>query len=156
MTTRAELNNNKSAYESNLDLFIQYFRNPHIRNRSRARLEDIARELIDVRVRVNETKRTAVRNVHLDLIPDTNIDIFEFAAYLDEETNAIARNLAAWLFQYSKWSLISLFQYISWFTNHGSLMIVFQYTLWFTISPVSMNCLVQYVSCFNTLNGSLY
>jgi hypothetical protein len=84
MTTRAELNKT-NAYESNLDLFIQYFRNPHIRNRSRARLEDIARELIDVRVRANETKRTAVRNVHLDLIPDTNIDIFEFASWMKKQ-----------------------------------------------------------------------
>lgn len=85
--------NKSSAYDSNLDLVIQYFQNPLVRSRSRNQLERIARELIEIRVRANETKRTAVKDVHLDLLRDLpNIDIFEFAEYLDEETNAIARN----------------------------------------------------------------
>lgn len=46
---------NSSAYEINLDLFIQYFRNPTIRDRSRSQLERIARELVEIRVRANET-----------------------------------------------------------------------------------------------------
>lgn len=82
-----------SAYDNNVDLFIQYFQNPLIRSRSKSQLERIARELIEIRVRANETKRTAVKNVHLDLLKNIQIDIFEFAFYLDEETNAIARNM---------------------------------------------------------------
>ncbi|MGH9984442.1 MAG: hypothetical protein ACRD8W_10865 [Nitrososphaeraceae archaeon] len=50
---------NSSAYETNLDLFIQYFWNPTIRDRSRSQLERIARELVEIRVRANETRRTA-------------------------------------------------------------------------------------------------
>lgn len=70
--------------------------NPIVRNRSRNQLEKIARDLIDIRVSASETKITAVKNVHLDLLRDLpNLDIFEFAEYLDEETNAIARNMQA-------------------------------------------------------------
>lgn len=35
--------NQTSAYDNNLDLFIQYFQNPIIRNRSKSQLERIAR-----------------------------------------------------------------------------------------------------------------
>jgi hypothetical protein len=86
------INKTKSnTYETNLDLFIQYYQNPTIRSRSKPQLERIGRELIDIRVRANESKRVAVKNIHLDLLK--TIDIFDFASYLDEETNAIARNL---------------------------------------------------------------
>jgi hypothetical protein len=77
-----------NTYETNLDLFISYYENPGIRSRSKPQLERISRELIDIRVRANESKRTAVKNIHLDLLK--TIDIFDFASYLDEETNAIA------------------------------------------------------------------
>jgi hypothetical protein len=77
-----------NTYETNLDLFVQYYRNP-----SKPQLERIGKELIDIRVRANESKRTAVKNIHLDLLRSIEIDIFDFASYLDEETNAIARNL---------------------------------------------------------------
>ena len=88
------INKTKSnTYETNLDLFIQYYQNPTIRSRSKPQLERIGRELIDIRVRANESKRVAVKNIHLDLLRSIEIDIFDFASYLDEETNAIARNL---------------------------------------------------------------
>lgn len=88
------INKTKSnTYETNLDLFIQYYKNPTIRSRSKPQLERIGRELIDIRVRANESKRVAVKNIHLDLLRSIEIDIFDFASYLDEETNAIARNL---------------------------------------------------------------
>jgi len=35
--------NQTSAYDNNLDLFIQYFQNPIIQNRSRSQLERIAK-----------------------------------------------------------------------------------------------------------------
>ena len=90
------INSNNSTYDTTLDLFINYFQNPIVRNRSRNQLEKIARDLIDIRVSANETKRTAVKNVHLDLLKDLpNLDIFEFAIYLDEETIATARNMQA-------------------------------------------------------------
>ena len=83
------INSNNSTYDTTLDLFINYFQNPIVRNRSRNQLEKI-------RVSANETKRTAVKNVHLDLLKDLpNLDIFEFALYLDEETIATARNMQA-------------------------------------------------------------
>jgi hypothetical protein len=82
-----------NTYDTNLDLFVQYYRNPSIRSRSKPQLERIGKELIDIRVRANESKRTAVKNIHLDLLKSIEIDIFDFASYLDEETNAIARNL---------------------------------------------------------------
>jgi hypothetical protein len=88
------INKTKSnTYETNLDLFIQYYQNPTIRSRSKPQLERIGRELIDIRVRANESKRVAVKNIHLHLLRSIEIDIFDFASYLDEETNAIARNL---------------------------------------------------------------
>jgi hypothetical protein len=82
-----------NTYETNLDLFISYYENPGIRSRSKPQLERIGRELIDIRVRANESKRIAVKNIHLDLLKSIEVDIFDFAFYLDEETNAIARNL---------------------------------------------------------------
>jgi hypothetical protein len=35
--------NQTSAYDNNLDLFIQYFQNPIIQNRSKSQLERIAK-----------------------------------------------------------------------------------------------------------------
>ena len=84
-----------NTYETNLDLFVQYYQNPSIRTRSKPQLERIGKELIDIRVRANESKRIAVKNIHLDLLRCIEIDICEFAPYLDEETIATARNMQA-------------------------------------------------------------
>jgi hypothetical protein len=84
-----------NTYETNLDLFVQYYQNPSIRTRSKPQLERIGKELIDIRVRANESKRIAVKNIHLDLLRCIEIDIYEFAPYLDEETIATARNMQA-------------------------------------------------------------
>jgi hypothetical protein len=84
-----------NTYETNLDLFVQYYQNPSIRTRSKSQLERIGKELIDIRVRANESKRIAVKNIHLDLLRCIEIDIYEFAPYLDEETIATARNMQA-------------------------------------------------------------
>lgn len=53
----------------------------------------MANDLISIRVKANESKRIAVENIHLDLLRYIEIDISEFAPYLDEETIATARNM---------------------------------------------------------------
>ena len=93
MTAISKIKSN--TYETNLDLFVQYYQNPSIRTRSKPQLERIGKELIDIRVRANESKRIAVKNIHLDLLRCIEIDIYEFAPYLDEETIATARNMQA-------------------------------------------------------------
>ena len=95
MTAISKTNSKTSPYETNLDLFIQYYRSPSIRSRSRPQLERIANDLIGIRVKANESKRIAVKNIHLDLLRYFEIYIFEFAPYLDEETIATARNMQA-------------------------------------------------------------
>jgi hypothetical protein len=40
--------NRTSPYDTNLDLFIQYYRSPSIRDRSRSHLERIANDLINI------------------------------------------------------------------------------------------------------------
>ena len=54
--------NQTSAYDNNLDLFIQYFQNPLIRSGSKNQLERIARAYSE-RIRDNEITRTAVKSV---------------------------------------------------------------------------------------------
>ena len=95
-----------NTYETNLDLFVQYYQNPSIRTRSKPQLERIGKELIDIRA--NESKRIAVKNIHLDLLRCIEIDICEFAPYLDEETIATARNIQADLDQIGASDIVQL------------------------------------------------